>query len=52
VAMQRDKQALYDVLSSYYRQDPAARVHAALARQQQTQPAPPSGVPRSQAESG
>ena len=52
VAMQRDKQALYDVLSSYYRQDPAARVHAALARQQQAQPAPPSGVPRSQAESG
>ena len=35
VAMQHDKPALYDVLAGYYRQDPAARVRAALARQEQ-----------------
>ena len=35
VAMQRDKPALYDVLSGYYRQDPASRVRAALAGEEQ-----------------
>jgi Mlc titration factor MtfA (ptsG expression regulator) len=34
VAMQQDKPALYDVLSGYYRQDPARRVRAAINRQQ------------------
>jgi MtfA peptidase len=43
VAMRQDKPALYDVLSGYYRQDPAARLRAALLRQVQGQPseAPP-----------
>src|SRR5215211_5872411 len=41
-AMQQDKPALYDVLSTYYRQDPAARVRAALLRQQLAHPAQPS----------
>jgi len=41
-AMQQDKPALYDVLSTYYRQDPAARVRAALLRQQLADPAQPS----------
>ena len=34
VAMTQDKPELYDVLSRYYRQDPATRIRAALARQQ------------------
>ena len=35
VAMRQDKPALYEVLSDYYRQDPAARVRAALAAEEQ-----------------
>jgi Mlc titration factor MtfA (ptsG expression regulator) len=38
VALQQDKPALYDVLAGYYRQDPAARVRAALLRQHEDQP--------------
>ncbi len=36
--MHDDKPALYEVLADYYRQDPAARVSAALATQQPTHP--------------